>query len=53
MRGKSKANVGDISSALGGGGHRFSAGCTLNMPMQAAVMHMKEVTEAALMGTES
>ena len=48
MRGKSIANVGDIALALGGGGHRFSAGCTLDGPLQTAVARVREAAEIVL-----
>jgi len=52
MRGKSTANVGDIALAFGGGGHRFSAGCTLDAPLHAAAALMREAAEAVLTDAE-
>lgn len=50
LRGKSTVNVNDIAVAFGGGGHRFAAGCTLDMPMEMAVARVRAAVETALRG---
>ena len=42
MRAKSHANVAEIVSAFGGGGHVKAAGCTLEMPMEDALEEVKK-----------
>lgn len=42
MRAKSRANVAEIVSAFGGGGHVKAAGCTLEMPMEDALEEVKK-----------
>ncbi len=48
MRGKASVSVGDIAVAFGGGGHRFAAGCTFDLPMQEAMAQIRRTVEAAL-----
>jgi phosphoesterase RecJ-like protein len=50
MRAKSAVDVGEIAVSLGGGGHRLAAGCTLDMPIEAAADLMRARIEAALSG---
>lgn len=48
LRSKSTANVGGIAVSFGGGGHRFAAGCTLDMPMEEAIARVRAAVEAVL-----
>ncbi|MBR2548258.1 MAG: bifunctional oligoribonuclease/PAP phosphatase NrnA [Eubacterium sp.] len=48
MRAKSTANVRDIATAFGGGGHIKAAGCTMYMPLHEAVEQIIAKAEEVL-----
>lgn len=52
MRSKSIVSVRDIALSLGGGGHRFAAGCTMSLPIQEAADRVRGMLEAALASAE-
>lgn len=53
LRGKSRANVSTIATQFGGGGHRFAAGCSLNMPITEACKQIMDAATALYDGMEN
>ena len=53
LRGRPGVNVAEIASLMGGGGHAAAAGCTLYLPLNEAIGHLRQVVTQAFAGSDT